>query len=244
MRVSLPQPISLPQCKCFTVARDQPTWNPALWKIRTEKPDSSPFHSYEDHTKGLQFFITRLQPEKIAQKPMLRNITLRNRENLSVFTLRNVLATEKTERHSSHAGMTNGCFRAGEFVITESSSPNVRQMGKKLTRNMLRDALSLSQNWNCGNKYKKGLCICIYIYIFVYITCVTCWSWETDEWQHINDWNSCIKAPLLAIQPSWPARPWESARSSAIFETSNSSNRWNLTHRIHQTGIIIYTPVN
>ena len=88
--------------------------------------------------------------------------------NLSVFTLRNVLATEEIKKHSSHAGMTNGCFRAGESVITESSSPTMRQMWKKLTRNMLRDALSLSQNWNCGNKYKRGLYICEYIHI-IYI---------------------------------------------------------------------------
>ena len=158
------------------MARDQPTWKPALWKIRTEKPDSSPFHSYEDHTKGLQFLITRLQPEKIAKNKTSRTITLRNRQKPLCLHIAECFGHWRNKKHSSHAGMTNGCFRAGESVITESSSPTMRQMGKKLTRNMLRDALSLSQNWNCGNKYKRGLYICEYIHIiyiiYIYILCI------------------------------------------------------------------------
>ena len=129
----------------------------------------------EDHTKGLQFFIARLKTRKDC--PKNKNIanpspweTVRN---LSVFTLRNVLATEETK--NTPVMREWPMHVAGESVITESSSPTMRQMGKKLTRNMLRDALSLSQNWNCGNKYKRGLYICEYsyyihnIYIYTYI---------------------------------------------------------------------------
>ena len=100
-------------------------------------------------------------------------ITLRNRQKPLCLHIAECFGHWRNKKHSSHAGMTNrgmtnGCFRAGESVITESSSPTMRQMGKKLTRNMLRDALSLSQNWNCGNKYKRGLYICEYIHI-IYI---------------------------------------------------------------------------
>ena len=136
--------------------------------------------------QGFAVFYYQASTRKDCKKTKHRCfITLRNRQKPLCLHIAECFGHWRNKKHSSHAGMTNGCFRAGESVITESSSPTMRQMGKKLTRNMLRDALSLSQNWNCGQEVQEGaiyiymyICeyihiICIYhIYIYIYILCV------------------------------------------------------------------------